>query len=80
MPDFKQERVNEMKINEHFLTQDIDGDQVIVATGDAKFNGIVRSNKTAAEIVDFMKAHTLNDARMQLQIHKFIWDPEMRGV
>ncbi len=35
---------------------------------------------TAAEIVDFMKAHKLNEVRVQLQMHKFIWDPEKRGV
>lgn len=32
------------------------------------------------EIVDFMKAHLLNDVRLQLQLHKFIWDPMKRGV
>ena len=50
-----------MKINENFLTQEIDDSQVIVATGDAKFNGIVRSNKTAAEIVDLMQEETTRD-------------------
>ncbi len=55
------ERNTEMKINENFLTQEIDDSQVIVATGDAKFNGIVRSNKTAAEIVDLMQEETTRD-------------------
>lgn len=32
------------------------------------------------EIVDFLKENKLNDVRMQLQMHKFIWDPEKRGV
>lgn len=32
------------------------------------------------EIVDFMKEHLLNDVRLQLQLHKFIWDPMKRGV
>ena len=32
------------------------------------------------EIVDFMVQNRLNDVRMQLQMHKFIWDPEKRGV
>ena len=35
---------------------------------------------TAAEIVDFMKENRLNDVRVQLQMHKYIWDPEKRGV
>lgn len=33
-----------------------------------------------ADIVSFMKDKQLNDARLQLQMHKFIWPPEMRGV
>lgn len=32
------------------------------------------------DIVDFLKDNKLNDVRMQLQMHKFIWDPEERGV
>ncbi len=33
-----------------------------------------------AEMVDFMKQNRLNDVRLQLQMHKFIWDPDRRGV
>ncbi len=33
-----------------------------------------------AEIVDFMVENKLNDVNLQLQLHKFIWDPNMRGV
>lgn len=33
-----------------------------------------------AEIVGFMKERKLGDVRLQLQLHKFIWAPEMRGV
>lgn len=32
------------------------------------------------EIVNFMKDNHLNDVTMQLQIHKVIWDSQMRGV
>lgn len=32
------------------------------------------------EIVEFIKSHYLDDARVQLQLHKFIWNPEKRGV
>lgn len=32
------------------------------------------------EIVDFMKENKLNDVKIQLQMHKFIWPPEMKGV
>lgn len=33
-----------------------------------------------AEIVGFMKERNLNNVRLQLQLHKFIWDPQERGV
>jgi 7-carboxy-7-deazaguanine synthase len=33
-----------------------------------------------ADIVDFMLRERLNGARLQLQLHKFIWDPDKRGV
>lgn len=32
------------------------------------------------EIVDFLMMHNLNDVRLQMQLHKIIWDPEERGV
>ena len=32
------------------------------------------------EIVNFMKSNRMNDVTMQLQMHKIIWDSEMRGV
>lgn len=32
------------------------------------------------DIVLFMQEHHWNDVRMQLQMHKFIWPPEQRGV
>ena len=32
------------------------------------------------EIVNFMKQNCMNDVTMQLQMHKIIWDPQMRGV
>lgn len=32
------------------------------------------------EIVDYVIGHNMNDCRVQLQLHKIIWDPELRGV
>lgn len=32
------------------------------------------------EIVEFMKNKNLNDVRLQLQLHKFIWDKDKKGV
>jgi 7-carboxy-7-deazaguanine synthase len=33
-----------------------------------------------ADMVDFLVEHRLNDVNVQLQLHKFIWDPDKRGV
>lgn len=32
------------------------------------------------EIVDHMVEKKMNDVRLQLQIHKYVWDPQARGV
>ncbi len=32
------------------------------------------------DIVEYMKKQKLNDIRMQIQMHKVIWNPEQRGV
>lgn len=33
-----------------------------------------------ADIVEFMRINNLNGVKLQLQLHKFIWNPEVRGV
>lgn len=33
-----------------------------------------------AEMVEYMLAQRLNGVRLQLQLHKFIWAPDRRGV
>lgn len=40
----------------------------------------VWGNIELERIVDFMKENKLNGVRMQLQIHKIIWDKDKRGV
>lgn len=32
------------------------------------------------DIVEFMKIHKLNNVNLQLQLHKFIWAPDKKGV
>ncbi len=47
-----------MKLKEGFITHESGGEQIMVAAGEAKFSGLVRSNKTAAFIVDCLKTET----------------------
>jgi hypothetical protein len=60
-----------MKLNENFLTQEIDDTQVMVATGEATFAGLVRSNATAAFIVDCLKADTTKEAIVEAMLAKY---------
>ena len=46
-----------MKLKEEFITHETDGEQIMVSAG-TSFNGIVKSNKTAAFIVDCLKTDT----------------------
>ncbi|MGN1051142.1 MAG: PqqD family protein [Acutalibacteraceae bacterium] len=59
-----------MKLKENFVTQEIDGEQVMVSTGDS-FSGMVRSNKTAAFIVDCLKTDTTQDAILDAMCGKY---------
>ena len=35
---------------------------------------------TPAQIVEYMIQENMKDVRLQLQMHKYIWDPEKKGV
>ena len=47
-----------MKLKSDFITQTIDGTQFLVSIGAESFQGIARSNKTWAFIVDCLKEET----------------------
>lgn len=51
-----------MKLKDDFITQDIDDTQFLVPVGAEAFSGIVRSNKTAAFIVNCLKEETTETA------------------
>lgn len=45
------------------------------------FAGVVFGSFELADVIDnFMRNPLLKDVRFQIQMHKVIWDPEMRGV
>ncbi len=51
-----------MKLKDGFMTQDVDGTQFLVPLGKEAFSGIVRSNPTAAFIVNQLKRETTEEA------------------
>ena len=65
-----------MKLKDNYITQDIDGTQVMVATGRTDFNGIVRSNKTAGEIIDLLKQDRSMDDIIEEMLKKYEVDRE----
>ena len=50
-----------MKLKSEFITQDIDDTQFLVPVGAEAFQGVVRSNKTAAFIVDCLQEETTEE-------------------
>lgn len=51
-----------MKLKPDFITQNVDNAQFLIGVGKSSFNGIVRSNATAAFIVDQLKQNTTEEA------------------
>lgn len=49
-----------MKLKKEFMTH-MDGENQMMVDVSAKFSGLVRSNKTAAEIIDFLKSDTTEE-------------------
>ena len=60
-----------MKLNKQFVTKDMGDSQVIVAVGGAVFSGVVRSNRTAAFIVDLLKEETTEEAIVAAMLEKY---------
>ena len=59
-----------MKLNHEFITREIDDQQIMISTS-GKFSGLVRSNKTAAFIVDCLANDTTEDEIVQKMLAKY---------
>ena len=55
-----------MKLKHDFIIQDIEETQFLVPVGAESFQGIVRSNQTAAFIVDCLREETTEEATVPL--------------
>ena len=53
---------SDMKLKSGFLTHETKGEHYIISTSDTEFKGIVKSNETAAFIVECLKADTSESA------------------
>ncbi len=59
-----------MKLNHEFITREMD-DQQIMISASGKFSGLVRSNKTAAFIVDCLSDDTTEEEIVQKMLSKY---------
>ncbi|MBQ7344979.1 MAG: PqqD family protein [Oscillospiraceae bacterium] len=69
-----------MKLKEGFVTHEMGGEQIMVATGSASFSGLVRSNPTAAFIVDCLKEETTREQIIEKMLAKYDATPEVIGA
>ena len=60
-----------MKLKEGFVTQQMGDEQIMVATGAASFSGLVRSNATAAFIVDCLKENVTAEQIVAKLLEKY---------
>lgn len=59
-----------MKLKDTFVTQEMDGEQVMVEAGGG-FSGMVRSNATAAFIIDRLKEDTTPEAILEAMAERY---------
>ena len=50
-----------MKLNKDFILHVTDGETVLVPTGNAKFSGIVRGNKTLGAVLELLQNDTTEE-------------------
>lgn len=60
-----------MKLNPKFLTHETKGEHITVSTTGTKFNGLIRSNPTAAFIVESLKTDTTESAVVDNVLAKY---------
>ena len=60
-----------MKLRDSFVTRDMGDVQIMVGVGNSAFSGLVRSNKTAAFIVEQLKADTTKEQLLAALLEKY---------
>ena len=59
-----------MKLKESYITHDSDGEQILLDTS-SSFAGLIRSNKTAAFIVECLKEDTTEEKIVEAMLEKY---------
>ena len=59
-----------MKLKSTFITHTSGNEQLMISAG-GDFNGMVRSNSTAAEIIDMLKTETTREKIIKAMLEKY---------
>lgn len=60
-----------MKLCDDFVTETVDNEHIMVATNSKRFSGLVRSNKTAAFIIEQLKTDITREDIIQIMLQKY---------
>ena len=60
-----------MKLNPKFLTHETKGEHITVSTTGTQFNGLIRSNPTAAFIIEALKTDTTESELVDKLLAKY---------
>lgn len=69
-----------MKLKCGFITHETDGEQILIDTGVNNFSGLVRSNPTAAFIIDCLKEETTEAEILEKMKKKYDADAEVMAA
>ena len=65
-----------MKLNENFIRHQVDGEALIVPTGNAKFHGLIQGNKTLSAIAECLTQDTTEEKIVDALCARFDGDRE----
>lgn len=68
-----------MKLKDGFITYNSGDQQILVPTGGQKFSGLVRSNETAAFIIEALKKETTRENVIQTLAEHYGIDADRAG-
>ncbi len=60
-----------MRLCDDFVTETVDNEHIMVAADSKRFSGLVRSNKTAAIIIEQLKNDVTREDIIQTMLQKF---------
>lgn len=65
-----------MKLNENFIRHQVDGEALIVPTGNAGFHGLIQGNKTLSAIAECLLQDTTEEKIVDALCERFDGDRE----